>query len=65
MKDADPFAIAFIVLVAPLAGAAEPCKALTKFSLPGHRLVIRQAQDCRPARLAYPRPYPRIAGWMA
>src|SRR5687768_11941531 len=45
MKYAHSFAIAFIVLVAPLAGAAEPCKALTKFSLPGHRLVIREVQE--------------------
>jgi len=45
MQNAHSFAVAFIVLVAPLAGAAEPCKALTKISLPGHRLVIRQAEE--------------------
>jgi len=45
MQYAHSFAVALLVLVAPVAGAAGHCKALTKFSLPGHRLVIRQAQE--------------------
>jgi pimeloyl-ACP methyl ester carboxylesterase len=34
-----------IAIIGPVANAAQPCAALTKFSLPGHRVLIRQAQD--------------------
>src|SRR5688572_29677037 len=45
MKRSYSFAIALIVSLAPSANAARPCTALAKFSMPGHRLVIRQAQE--------------------
>jgi feruloyl esterase len=31
----------------PVANAAQPCAALTKFALPGHRVVIGQAQEVK------------------
>ena len=49
MQPAHIRAIAVIAIVAsgaaPLAHAAQPCAALGKFSLPEHRVVIRQAQE--------------------
>jgi feruloyl esterase len=37
--------VAFLVCLAPLANAAQPCAALTKFTMPGHRVVVLQAQE--------------------
>jgi pimeloyl-ACP methyl ester carboxylesterase len=45
MQQARSLAIAFILFVSSIASGAPPCSALTKFSLPEHRVVIRQAQD--------------------
>ena len=36
---------AIILLVSHIASAAQPCAGLTKFTMPGHRVVIRQAQE--------------------
>ena len=53
MKSVRPFASAFIVTViafgwanpASAASAASSCAALTKFTIPGHRVVIREAKE--------------------
>ena len=37
--------IVFLALGTPLASAAQPCASLGKFSMPGHRVVIRQAKE--------------------
>jgi pimeloyl-ACP methyl ester carboxylesterase len=37
--------VAFAVCAASVASAAQPCAALSKFSMPEHRVVIRQAQE--------------------
>jgi feruloyl esterase len=39
------FTVAGALCAAPVAGAASSCAALTKFSMPDHRVVIRQSQD--------------------
>ena len=36
---------ALIVVTAPKANAAESCAALTKFTMPGHGIVIREARE--------------------
>ena len=61
MKRSHSFAIAFIVLLAPAANAAQPCAALAKFSMPGHRVVIRQAQEIKASGPASRPRYRRIA----
>jgi feruloyl esterase len=49
MRPARSLAITFIAVaglfVAPLAGAAQSCASLSKFSMPQDRVVIRQTQD--------------------
>ncbi|HEY6123762.1 MAG TPA: DUF6351 family protein [Steroidobacteraceae bacterium] len=45
MKRTHSFALALAVLLAPAANAAQSCGALSKFSMPGHRVLIRQAQE--------------------
>jgi len=45
MKITGVLAIAVIALGVRVASAAQPCAVLTKFSVPGHRLVIRQAKE--------------------
>ena len=45
MKQTQSLATAFFILFAPVAGAAQPCAALAKFTMPEHRVVIRQAQE--------------------
>ena len=52
MKSLHPFAPAFTALAlasgmasASVANAASPCAALTKFTMPEHHVVIRQAKD--------------------
>jgi pimeloyl-ACP methyl ester carboxylesterase len=45
MKLAHPCVAASMVLLGPFAGAAQPCAALTKFALPEHGVVIRQARE--------------------
>jgi feruloyl esterase len=39
------FTVAGALCAAPVAGAASSCATLTKFSMPDHRVVIRQSQD--------------------
>src|SRR5688572_5745861 len=45
MKHAHLTGIAIILLVSHITSAAQTCAGLTKFSMPGHRVVIRQAQE--------------------
>jgi len=45
MQRAHSLAIVFILWVSQAASAAQTCSALTKFSMPDHRVVIRQAQE--------------------
>jgi pimeloyl-ACP methyl ester carboxylesterase len=45
MRKAHVFTISIASLVAPVAGAVQPCASLTKFTMPGHDVVIRQAQE--------------------
>jgi len=45
MKRAHALAIAFVALGVQIANAAQPCAALTKFTLAEHRVVIRQAKE--------------------
>jgi pimeloyl-ACP methyl ester carboxylesterase len=45
MKHVPSLAIAFFVCMAPVAGAAQPCEALTKFAMPEHRVIVRKAQE--------------------
>ena len=45
MRKVHVFTIAIMSFVAPVAGAAQPCASLTKFTMPGHGVVIRQAQE--------------------
>ena len=47
MKLARSLAIAWMVLLAPVANAAQSCAALAKFAMPEHRVVIRQAQEIK------------------
>jgi feruloyl esterase len=44
MRQTHSLAIAFMFL-APVAGAAQPCASLAKFSMPPHRVFIRLTQD--------------------
>ena len=45
MQQARSLAITFILFVSSIASGAQPCAALAKFSMPDHRVVIRQAQE--------------------
>jgi pimeloyl-ACP methyl ester carboxylesterase len=45
VKQARWRVIACLVCVAPVAGAAQPCTVLSRFVMPEHRLVIKQARD--------------------
>jgi feruloyl esterase len=49
MMHARSFALVFTaaVLLAPAAGAAQSCVALSKFALPEHRVIIRQAKEMK------------------
>ncbi len=45
MRKVHVSAIVILSLVARVAGAAQPCASLTKFTLPGHGVVVRQARE--------------------
>src|SRR5688572_21174004 len=45
MRDALPLFTAFFLWMSPLASAAQPCAALAKFTMPEHRLVVKQARE--------------------
>jgi feruloyl esterase len=47
MTRSTSFAIALMVSLAPAANAAQTCAALAKFTMPDHRVVIRQAQEVK------------------
>jgi pimeloyl-ACP methyl ester carboxylesterase len=47
MQHTHSLAAAFLVCLAPVAAAAQPCAALTKFAMPEHRVLIRQAQEIK------------------
>jgi feruloyl esterase len=53
MKRTDGFVIAVVLGAAsmggaPVARAAQPCAALTRFSMPGHAVAIREAREVAP-----------------
>jgi pimeloyl-ACP methyl ester carboxylesterase len=45
MRKVHAFAIVVMSCIAPVAGAVQPCASLTKFTVPGHDVVIRQARE--------------------
>ena len=45
MRKVHLLVIAIMSNVAPVAGAVQPCASLTKFTMPGHGVVIRKAQE--------------------